>query len=249
MEKFSVKRENFELNASAVFRNLRKEEYFLDVTLVSDDEQLVSAHKLVLSAASDFFKNILKKSTHSNPLIYLPGIQSNELFSIMDYIYNGEVQLYKDSLDKFLEIAKKLKIEGMNSEQPKIKEEEKEVEAKFESSVSIPHEFIDVNTDLKNGEVKYERHYEKAISLDNQQYSKEQLDRIITDLMIKEDGLWKCKTCGYVSKWGKHMKHHVELHIEGLSIQCSQCDSTFRCRNSLSKHKHRKHTGSMLNAQ
>ena len=94
MERFSVKRENFELNISESFRNLRKEEYFFDVTLISDDEQLVSAHKLVLSASSDFFKNILKRCTISNPLIFLPGIHSNELNSIMDYIYNGEVQLW-----------------------------------------------------------------------------------------------------------------------------------------------------------
>ena len=84
MEKFSLKWNDFEANASKSFRNLRAEEHFFDVTLVSDDEHLLSAHKLVLSASSDFFKNILRKSTHSSPLVYLPGVKSAVLNSIID---------------------------------------------------------------------------------------------------------------------------------------------------------------------
>ena len=61
MEKFSLKWTDFEANASKAFRKLRREEDFFDVTLVSDDEHHISAHKLVLSSSSDFFKNILRK--------------------------------------------------------------------------------------------------------------------------------------------------------------------------------------------
>ena len=31
----------------------------------------------------------------------------------MDYIYNGEVQLYQEKLDNFLSIAQRLKLEGL----------------------------------------------------------------------------------------------------------------------------------------
>ena len=126
MEKFSLKWNDFETNASNSFRNLRKEEQFFDVALVSDDQQLVSAHKLILSASSEFFKNILKQSTHSNPLIYLPGVQSTDLNSIIDYIYNGEVLLHQDNLDQFLDVAQKLKIEGLIGEQREQKHQPEE---------------------------------------------------------------------------------------------------------------------------
>ena len=126
MEKFSLKWNNFEDNASKSFRNLRKEEHFYDVTLVSDDQQLVSAHKLILSASSEFFKNILKQSKHSNPMIYLPGVQLVDLNFVIDYIYDGEVQLYQENLDNFLDVAQKLKIEGL-IEGEKAKEEFEEV--------------------------------------------------------------------------------------------------------------------------
>ena len=32
---------------------------------------------------------------------------------ILDYIYQGEVQIYQEHLDSFLEVAQKLKIEGL----------------------------------------------------------------------------------------------------------------------------------------
>ena len=79
MEKFSLKWNDFQTNVSSSFSKLRAERDFFDVTLVSDDEVHISSHKLVLSASSDFFKNILRQSSHANPLIFLSGIKSKEL--------------------------------------------------------------------------------------------------------------------------------------------------------------------------
>ena len=86
---------------------------FFDVTLVSDDEIQLPAHKLVLSACSDFFKSILKSNAHSHPLLYLSGVTSSNLSFILDYIYQGEVQLYQEQLDSFLDTAQKLRIAGL----------------------------------------------------------------------------------------------------------------------------------------
>ena len=51
-EKFSLKWNDFHSNVSKSFEMLRNEEYLQDVTLVSDDDFQVKAHKLVLSASS-----------------------------------------------------------------------------------------------------------------------------------------------------------------------------------------------------
>ena len=111
-EKFSLKWNDFQTNVSKSFGLLRDEEYLHDVTLVSDDLNRVSAHKLVLSACSEYFKNIFKNNQHAHPLLCLDGISSEDLNSIMDYIYNGEVQIYQDNLDRFLNVAQRLKLEG-----------------------------------------------------------------------------------------------------------------------------------------
>ena len=112
-EKLELTWANFEKNIAQSYKLLRQEEDFLDVTLVSEDEKQVKAHKLVLSACSSFFKKILKNSPHSHPLIYLSGVSSLNLDLVMDYVYQGEVRIYQDNLERFLQIADKLKLEGI----------------------------------------------------------------------------------------------------------------------------------------
>lgn len=114
-EKFSLKWNDFQSNVTRTFGLLRKEKEFFDVTLVSDDQHQVQAHKLVLSACSPYFKNILTQNQHSHPLLCLDGIQSEELQFVLDYIYQGEVQIFQELLDRFLHIAQKLSLEGLTA--------------------------------------------------------------------------------------------------------------------------------------
>ena len=87
-----------------------------DVTLISDDKMKFSAHKIVLSSCSNMFKVILKINTHAHPLLFLGGISSSNLGLILDYMYNGKVNLLKDHLESFLKSAEKLEIKGLNSD-------------------------------------------------------------------------------------------------------------------------------------
>ena len=45
-EKFCLKWNDFQTNVSNTFRKLRTSDNFYDVTLVSDDQQQISAHKV-----------------------------------------------------------------------------------------------------------------------------------------------------------------------------------------------------------
>ena len=115
MEKFSLKWNDFQSNVSKTFINLRKQSSLLDVTLVGSDQKQGKAHRLVLSACSEFFKNIFDKiNTQSNLVLYLDGASSDELSLILDYVYQGEVQIYQDKLDRFLEISEKYQLDGLN---------------------------------------------------------------------------------------------------------------------------------------
>ena len=82
-EVFLFKWNNFQNNVTNSFKGLRKENDFYDVTLVSDDNQQMSAHKIVLSASSEYFKTILKTNKHSDPLLCLYQIDSSDLKNIL----------------------------------------------------------------------------------------------------------------------------------------------------------------------
>ena len=92
-ENFLLRWNDFDSRVSSSLNLLRKDKDFLDLTLVSEDEVKFEAHKVVLSASSPFFKRILKNNPHSHPLLYLNGIDSFYLSLVLDYIYNGEVEV------------------------------------------------------------------------------------------------------------------------------------------------------------
>ena len=85
---------------------------FLDVTLVCDDGQ-VEAHKVILSSASPFLREILQRNPHSHPLLYMRGTSKKDIESVLLFIYSGETQVSQDELESFLALAASLQIQGL----------------------------------------------------------------------------------------------------------------------------------------
>ena len=132
-KKFNLKWKGFQSNVTNTFKTLRTFEHFYDVTLVSDDQQQVSAHKVVLSSSSEYFKNILMSNKHSHPMLCLSGVNQEDLKNILDYVYNGEIQIYQDQLDQFLNIAQRFQLEGLMQG----KEETSPEPDKFENTIEV----------------------------------------------------------------------------------------------------------------
>ena len=65
-EKFNLKWNDYNSNVLKTFRRIREDEDLFDVTFACDDQQQISAHKLVLSSSSQYFKNIFKHNKHSH---------------------------------------------------------------------------------------------------------------------------------------------------------------------------------------
>ena len=92
---FCLKSNSFKDNIVKSLGYLRQEKNLFDVTLVSDDHNHVSAHKLVLSASSEYFRDIFRKSNlpQSQMLLCLEGVNSQELNNVLEYMYNGGLYL------------------------------------------------------------------------------------------------------------------------------------------------------------
>jgi len=111
-EKFCLRWNDFETNISVAFRELREEKDFFDVTLACDDSQ-VQAHKVILSACSPFFRNVLRRNPHQHPLLYLKGVKYKELLSVLNFMYMGEVNVAQEELNSFLSVAEDLRVKGL----------------------------------------------------------------------------------------------------------------------------------------
>jgi len=111
-EKFCLRWNEFENNISQAFKELRDDKDFFDVTLVCDDEQL-QAHKVILSACSPFFRNVLRRNPHQHPLLYLKGVKYSDLQSVLNFMYHGEVNVAQEELNSFLAVAEELRVKGL----------------------------------------------------------------------------------------------------------------------------------------
>ena len=115
-EKFCLRWNDFETNISDAFRELREAKDFFDVTLVCENEQ-VQAHKVILSACSSFFRNMLRRNAHQHPLVYLKGVKFSDLQSVLNFMYQGEVNVAQEELNSFLAVAEDLRVKGLTQNQ------------------------------------------------------------------------------------------------------------------------------------
>ena len=86
---------------------------FTDVTLICDDKKKISSHKIILSVFSPVFKDIFETDQNQKSIIYLKGINSTEMESIVHFMYLGETTFYDDKMKDLLAVARNLQIKQM----------------------------------------------------------------------------------------------------------------------------------------
>merc|ERR1712183_581873 len=128
-EKFCLRWNDFETNISSAFREIRDQKDFFDVTLACDDDQ-IHAHKVILSACSPFFRNVLRRNPHQQPLLYLKGVKYTDLQSVLNFMYHGEVSVAQEELNSFLAVAEDLKVKGLTQNQSETQHSRREANHK-----------------------------------------------------------------------------------------------------------------------
>ena len=251
-EKFSLKWNDFEKNVVSSYNDLRRDPDFSDVTLVSEEDMLIEAHRIILTSCSPFFSNLLRKNNHSHPMIYMRGLKSKYLEAIVDFIYHGEANIFQDDLDGFLALAEELQLKGLSGS---YKEDKGTINDKSSQET------------IDNENVKTELSQIKTSSFETASFTKESdlwnnamvpinsaksfvtVDPEIEDLQAKIDSMIeeindgiherRCTVCGKTTKCGagkRAMTRHIETHIEGVSHTCNQCGKVSRSSNALTTH-------------
>jgi len=108
----NLKWRSYEGNVSASLKDLRASYDFFDVTLSCENDQ-IQCHKLLLSACSPLFLQILQQNPHPHPLLYLKGVSFKHLLSVLDFMYDGEVNIDQEDLMPFMATAEELKVKGL----------------------------------------------------------------------------------------------------------------------------------------
>ena len=240
-EKVCLKWNDFQDNIAISFQELRKDNEYSDVTLVSEEDQQIQAHKIILSACSPFFSSVLKRNKHSHPLIYMRGLKTKDLLAMVDFIYHGEANVFQEDLEEFLALAEELQLKGLAKyENPTLDEKQetssklhvkthtKEIILKQEHSNHDPVEIEDENPSIP-------MHVGTPLITVNP--SIEDVKLKIDSLLERDiDGVYRCTACGKTNKGvaaKNNMKQHIETHFEGISHPCKQCGKVTRSRNSL----------------
>jgi len=274
-EKLCLKWNDFQANYCQSLRDLRSDQEFADVTIACEGDVQIEAHKIILSASSPFFKSVLKKNKHPHPLLFLKGLKNSLLVSILDFIYDGEVNIAHEDLNEFLVAAEDLKVKGL-SEENKIKtfmkplEKTNEViiprlERKAPKPILVPEndkpvyaqEYVAVQPS-----VKVENHVEEEdysiIEYDHidhgeemqiaNDYAKGEQAVQIENMIEKYEGVWTCKQCGKTASQKCNIRTHVETHhLNDFSHHCDVCGKSCRSKNALNVHKSTYHRSKPTN--
>ncbi|KAK0075893.1 hypothetical protein PV325_013639 [Microctonus aethiopoides] len=108
-----LKWNSFLNNIATSFESLWEEEGLVDVTLASDG-QCLTAHKVILSASSPFFKKVFQTNPCQHPVIILQDVHFSELEALLIFIYKGEVNIEQENLPALLKAAETLQIRGLS---------------------------------------------------------------------------------------------------------------------------------------
>jgi len=116
------KESSAEFSLSESFKELRDNSEFFDVSigcsLKGGGARTLRAHKMILASYSNVFKEILREHPNkTDPMIYLSAISFLELSCILEFMYNGEVNINQSNLKSFLAIAAELQIKGLQPDQ------------------------------------------------------------------------------------------------------------------------------------
>ena len=236
----------FQTNISSSLSDLYTETSSTDVTLVSDDQIQFQAHKFVLSAFSPVMKNLLLNNPHSHPLIYLRGVNHQELGSILQFMYHGETSVHQKGINILLENAKELQIKELadcfataNTFDDEHANSTEDAEYDHIRNIEISDNPVSQENDseYKNNTKSISSTIDGILSLDLATYTTDM------DESDSDNQLHKCEECGEGYSWRTALVRHIISKHEGVRYSCNKCVYRTKHKPNLNRHKQAIHEG------
>nr|XP_034196201.1 protein abrupt-like isoform X3 [Osmia lignaria] len=256
---YSLSWGEFSSSLASAVQLLRGHGDLVDVTLAAGGRSF-PAHKIVLCAASPFLLDLLKSTPCQHPVVMLAGIAADDLESLLEFVYRGEVSVEPSQLPSLLQAAHCLCIHGLTP--PTILTENGE-EVPI-SAIPTANEALSKETVSPYFPLKRKRKRRKSSSssgkwprtsntTDNENRSVDGTDNRSAGYDQKDedntehgddtgDGLSKsrsmsdqpasCPLCGAILRQSRNLRRHLELLHFGLgSNNKSTVDTGYRRTN------------------
>ena len=226
---------------------------YCDVTLVSDDGIPFQAHRYVLSLFSPVLRDILVNTPHSHPLIYLRGMNHQELNSILQFLYFGETLVDQYNMDRVSQAATDLQIKLLikNTWKPRDHLDKKENISDQEIHQDIRNKDENENTgssvssnaeEITNpDEVRHEKQLYRCKECELCHKSKKAL--VLHTKIRHGYSCYSCKYCSYDATSHKNLMTHQESVHEGIKYLCNQCKYLATNQSNLRAHQKSIHEG------
>ena len=249
---YDLRWKHFKPNITSRLSGVFTEHSFCDVTLVSDDKKQFQAHRYVLSTSSPVLKDILLNNPHSHPLIYLRGVNHQELDSILQFIYLGKTSVNHGNMNRFTQAAKDLQIkklaenirmenppESLNTNQDITNED---IYEGNEDQTEIKH--TDVITILNIHGRNEQGSGKKLYKCEECEASYKNRSGLYLHASSKHEGIfYSCKFCAFKATRQSNIKIHQESIHDGLKYSCNQCGHHATTKSKLKLHKESIHEG------
>ncbi|XP_039951157.1 broad-complex core protein isoforms 1/2/3/4/5-like isoform X1 [Bactrocera tryoni] len=111
-DEFKLCWKNFQDNIASGFQNLYDRGDLVDVTLACDGK-LLHAHKIVLAICSPYFQEIFITNPCKHPIIILKDVTFNIMCELLEFMYQGVVNVKHTELQSFMKIGQLLQIKGL----------------------------------------------------------------------------------------------------------------------------------------
>ena len=218
-ELLCLKWKDYQENMQNEFASLRESQDFTNVTLACEDGLQVEAHKLILAASSPFFQDLFRRNRHEYSMIFMRGVKSDDLVSIVDFLYYGEVNVHQDNLEAFLTLAEELKLKGLTKEESKIErggEDKKEIKKLSQPADVDKSSLFSANNSNPS--------YDPASCGRGKENKFSKTNKVQTEVKGKGKG-----------------KQENQKEKQEIQFPCLLCKKKYRSYNHLNTHKMREH--------
>ncbi|XP_074101765.1 uncharacterized protein LOC141529193 [Cotesia typhae] len=124
-------------------------ESLVDVTLCVAGER-IQAHRLILGACSDLFRDVLKEAPEDHPTLIINDVSAETMKAIIEFCYTGNVKVPPAGTRSLFEAARFLQISALMEFQTADPEFKNEDEYQLIDSLDVSNEVVENNWEIEN---------------------------------------------------------------------------------------------------